>query len=657
MTAPMPDDPKVTANRARISANITKMQSAGAPDADIEGYIQSEGLQPVASPDADVHAARRALGTQTDAPPAETMGDRAAGVISSLYQGATLGAGNKITAGIRTVLPEALGGVKGFDFPQALKEQTGVLNDYRQRHPLDAGIAEIAGSLPTIAATGGASAFPKGAGLLRKGAILAGQGAKYGVASGALSSDTLKDVLPNALKSGVAGAIAAPVIGGVMGGAGKIVSNLGQRTGLTDFLAKSVGKVSPDLAESMGTRGKVNSALSGRQDILRQFGDNGTGPGRVQLDRIAATKAKAAEMYGIAQQDTKAISDPRLTAILQDPDVAKVFQTVKQMRTAQGQSLPMGAPPPGQIPPAFKGMMTPENYQAMTERNAARGINSGVNDLMPALGGNKQIEIPDPQSLATMKRYLNDAARGLNSPLNLKQDEARDVLLKAGQVRDILHEVSPSYKAADAFYSDAKGQEEAFAHGFDAFKSARNPSGENLPTHTTDAMHQMISTPRFPNEPPEALASRAAAFREGVKASAASGVRGAEVDKGLQSVMSTPALAGDQQTAGVRALGFQNPAEAQALEQSLATQRATANAAGPSSALQAPYSHHSAARSGIKALLSAPDQLRNALGEQLIASRQANPQAGIAASERGQALQALLKQLATQGIARQVATP
>ena len=127
-------------------------------------------------------------------------------------------------------------------------------------------------------------------------------------------------------------------------------------------------------------------------------------------------------------------------------------------------------------------------------------------------------------------------------------------------------------------------------------------------------MLQTISTPRFPNEPPEALANRATAFREGVKASAASGVRGAEVDKGLQSVMSTPALAGDQQTAGVRALGFQNPNDAQTLEKSLATQRATANNAGPSHGLQAPYSRYSAMRSGMQALLSAPDQLRNSLG-------------------------------------------
>ena len=56
----MQDDP----NKARIAANVRKMEAAKAPLADIEAYLQSEGLKPTsgqeAKPDAPSELEREA---------------------------------------------------------------------------------------------------------------------------------------------------------------------------------------------------------------------------------------------------------------------------------------------------------------------------------------------------------------------------------------------------------------------------------------------------------------------------------------------------------------------------------------------------------------------------------------------------------------------
>ena len=159
------------------------------------------------------HAYRRSLATKTDALGPETGGERAAGAISAAYQGLTLGAGNKITAGIRTVLPQALGGTKGFDYPEALKENTDVLDQYRYRHPLESTALQVAGAIPT-ALVGGAAAAPSSLGKL------AAQGAGYGTVAGGAEAirpgATVGDVAGGAAGGAVTGAIAAPVLGAVM---------------------------------------------------------------------------------------------------------------------------------------------------------------------------------------------------------------------------------------------------------------------------------------------------------------------------------------------------------------------------------------------------------------------------------------------------------
>lgn len=142
----------------------------------------------------------------------ETPGDRAAGAISAAYQGLSLGMGNKITAGVRTLAPQFAGGVKGFDYPTALKEQTQVLDDYRHRRPVAAGALELAGSLPTVVGTGGLGAARLSP--VMRVAVGALKGAGYGGVAG--GSEAIR---PGAALSDVgSGAKTGAEIGGVLGG-------------------------------------------------------------------------------------------------------------------------------------------------------------------------------------------------------------------------------------------------------------------------------------------------------------------------------------------------------------------------------------------------------------------------------------------------------
>lgn len=197
---------------------------------------------------------------------AETGAEHASGAGASLLQGATLGAGNKITAGLRTILPEVLGGVKGFDFKTALDEQTKQLEDYRQRHPFEATALELAGSIPSVALTGGMGEGAAVGRMARLGQLAKG-GAIYGGASGGLSANTLGDVLPGAAKGAALGAAVAPVAGAVLGGASRLAGRM-----LPNKVGQMVGNAPRDIA------GKADRSLLG---TLRSGGVN---PGDVAGD-------------------------------------------------------------------------------------------------------------------------------------------------------------------------------------------------------------------------------------------------------------------------------------------------------------------------------------------------------------------------------------
>lgn len=206
--------PSVAPKKETLAEKIARLEGQTAPVAEATGTrspaeLVAQGFSNFTQP------YRRMFAPPPDLPP-ETTGERVAGALSAGYQGMTLGAGNKITAGVRTVLPEAMGGVKGFDFPTALKEQTQILDEYKARHPLESTALEIAGALPTarpIEGLLGIKSLGEGATLIARAKKLAEVGAKFGGVAGALGSNSLQDVPLNTAFGAAGGSVLGPVVG------------------------------------------------------------------------------------------------------------------------------------------------------------------------------------------------------------------------------------------------------------------------------------------------------------------------------------------------------------------------------------------------------------------------------------------------------------
>lgn len=594
------------------------------------------------------HAYRAKLATAPETPEPETTGDQLGGMLGSAYQGITMGAGNKIIPAVQAAGDFATG--NGFDFGKRKQENDNVLNRYRTNHPVASTVQELGGSVLPMLATAGVSGAGEG-GIIARALKMMGTGTAVGATSGALSADHLADVPERAAVGGLIGGAGAPLASA----AGDIGANLANRTGITDKAANLLAKIGPtqDAAEAMGTRGQVNATMGQREDLLNALDQTGKSAGQTQLDRQADTNAAANVLYGAARQDRRVLDDPRLNALLNDPQVKPVMQAVSEIRSAMGNPLPRVAAPDN-VPLALQKMgVTPERYQALVALGKSRNAtSSGVDLLSPELMGNASqgIELPDPDALSKAKQYLSDAANGLTqTPLQIKKDQARALLPKIAQIRSLLHELSPDYKQADAFYADAMGQDEGYQSGYNAFQKAANPSGEQLRDNTTPAMAQQISMPRYATEPVDAMDNRAEAFRSGAKARAVSQVQGAPVDKNLSSVLNQSAFAPDQETQGVRSLMFDDPAKSAGFEDQLATMRGAADNA-PSSATRGgvPTTQRGVLMRMARGLLQPPDMVSSGAGGRQIAAMQADPAvlaSKVAAGKRGQALFDRLRQI------------
>lgn len=230
---------------------------------------------------------------------AETPEERGLGRASALYQGLTLGLGDKIQAGIKTLLPEFAGGSRGWDFRENLRNARTPLNDYRARHPIESTAAEIVGGLPTVVATAPLSVSARLAQAPRALQIagLMGEGAVMGGAVGAFDAiqpdATLGDVGFGAAAGAATGGIAAPIVAPL---ASKVIR------GATRTAARfAPDRVADRFAAMMGgepvtPRGQAKAALTGALE------SGGVKPG------------EAAESVGLIQP-AKTGPDPILAAL------------------------------------------------------------------------------------------------------------------------------------------------------------------------------------------------------------------------------------------------------------------------------------------------------------------------------------------------------
>jgi hypothetical protein len=202
----------------------------------------------------------------------ESAADRATGLIESGLKGATFGASNKLIAGAKAILPEAVGGTHGFDYARALRDTNADQEEFERKHPVASRLAEVAGSLPTVVATGGAGALEEGAGIGTKIASAALQGAKYGAAGGLLSSDKLEEVPKNVAKGTAIGAAVGPVLEGGARVIGAGARSLGIPEAVSNAAAATanrlpVGRLKSGLeavSGAVGPKGEASSLISQR---------------------------------------------------------------------------------------------------------------------------------------------------------------------------------------------------------------------------------------------------------------------------------------------------------------------------------------------------------------------------------------------------------
>lgn len=234
----------MAADLARIKRNVAKMAGQGAPEADIDGYIASEGVTvddvrnfkmpaataPVAealSPSSLKDKLMEGYVPINKEAPFQGLGDASDAFQAGAMQGMTLGFGDEINAGLQTplrMIGDLLSG-RGVDagrsFGEGMQNSGEFYKERRDRNPIGAAVGDLLGSLVTgggmakggLTLMNGAKSLP---GMIGRGAA---EGAAYGGASGFGRSegDNVSDRGTDALIGALTGAGIGAGAGGVAG--------------------------------------------------------------------------------------------------------------------------------------------------------------------------------------------------------------------------------------------------------------------------------------------------------------------------------------------------------------------------------------------------------------------------------------------------------
>jgi len=279
-------------NIDRVQENVRKMMEQNAPEADVVGYLKSEGFTPTKF-QAAVASAKKLGG-----PPVE------AGFGRSLLQGLTFNTADEIEASMRALMSK---GMSAFDAQQTLsglvtgekpqsqydKELARVragIKQYEEQYPGRAFTGELVGGLvPTAAAliaapfTGGATGPAAVAGATRTAAALPGLGTNilrgmgYGAASGAAAG-----------AGGAEGGLGNRALGaGIGGGAGLVFG------GAAPAVTSAVGAGGRKVLEATGVTKQVDATTKAQQLIAKKLAQEGISP-----QELAARQADIVARYG-----------------------------------------------------------------------------------------------------------------------------------------------------------------------------------------------------------------------------------------------------------------------------------------------------------------------------------------------------------------------
>jgi hypothetical protein len=260
----------------KIKRNIGKMIDQGAPETDIDAYIEAEGVtldmlkaQPAVSAGSEAATRSSVAPTPRQVPQTGLNAlyqslvhgkklTKPAGEASDLIaQGMTFGLADEALAGVRAPLEMLTGRADtlGQGYNQALGQSRENVSAYRERNPVTATGAEVLGGLMTggTLARGGATlmntARPTVGNMIARGA---GEGALYG---GAYGFGTGEGGIENRAIGAAGGGALGALTGGVMGGiAGKMAKSAAGKAVPTTAQIKKVAGDTIEAAKASGVK-------------------------------------------------------------------------------------------------------------------------------------------------------------------------------------------------------------------------------------------------------------------------------------------------------------------------------------------------------------------------------------------------------------------
>ena len=301
------------ADLARIKRNVAKMASMNAPEADIDGYIASEGVS---------------IDDVRNFKPQEK--DYTLGRLGTIDRGVTFGLGRKLGGIVNAIgsypvdrVAEALGVQNTPSFMDRYHEIVDptmeAINQYHEDKPAEAFALELGAGFANPANKLGVNFIKNGTGLANTALRSSAVGGGIGTVAGALNAEKTEDVLPYGFGGGVGGAViggALPLAAnraGAVYNAGKRIfmpeaSVAGKATGLGNVIkdndsvrALTRGIMASDdvaeqvLREAPSEMGRLNEELS---DIL-----NKTTGRKLNIKKAKANADEAYKSYVAANAD------------------------------------------------------------------------------------------------------------------------------------------------------------------------------------------------------------------------------------------------------------------------------------------------------------------------------------------------------------------
>ena len=261
------------------------------PEFDPDAYLR-EKTQPAFDPDAYLR--------EKGAPPAEsTPPSMLEALARGAGQGATVGLGNKLASGVGALLEKsgALGASNASlseAYQRMLAKEQAAADAAKQAHPYAYHAANIAGSIPIVAATG--ARVSPGVNLLDKVALSGGAGAAFGGVSGFGESKAptlagqVEDAKNAALMGGGVGAV-LPVVGKYLAGPAAALSRK-----LDELSIAAGSKVLTNVANGLSAKKLISPESVREAQSSGVFQLGGTSGGAA--DRLELLRRSVGDEYG-----------------------------------------------------------------------------------------------------------------------------------------------------------------------------------------------------------------------------------------------------------------------------------------------------------------------------------------------------------------------